>query len=243
MIERFNLAVFVHGKYIYNFCRSWSKAESCLISELKQCHRIGARGVVIHQGKNCGKGKEALTREQAKRKFVDNVTSVAEKFYRLFPDSGVKIILENSARQGTELGYSLDELAEIYQLIPDRLKCRFQFCIDTCHAFVAGEIDFRLPEVVDDWFKRFDRLIGLGKLALIHLNDSKIDWNGRADRHENLFAGYIGESFKESFSVLEGLARRGIPLVTETPTTDRLTELNQLKLLLNVHSPVRSNSD
>lgn len=107
------------------------------------------------------------------------------------PNISNPIYLENSCQQGNEIGYTLEELAEIWHSFDKKYHKRLGFCLDTCHAFVAGMLQFIDEEEVDTWFRRFDMLIGLRNLKVIHFNDSKTPFNGHNDHHHDLLQGYI----------------------------------------------------
>jgi deoxyribonuclease-4 len=216
----------VHGKYLYNFCRppsgiGWQ--HKLLQSELKQAAKIGA-DVIIHQGKNV---KElGQTKDQAHQTFVDNLIVVLNAT----SDLNNHIILENSARQGTECGYTLDDLCDIYQRISDSHRKRISFCIDLCHIFVAGELDVRNVTKVRAWFQRFDKLIGLNKLVCIHFNDSDTEFNGANDNHGSIGRGYIGKQSTLGFEHVCKLAyKHDIPLILETSSEYIQSEIVQLK--------------
>lgn len=221
--------VVVHGKYLYNFCRPFSSTgwqQKLLESEMKQAAKIDA-DVIIHQGNNV---KELnYTQEQAHQAYADNISAVLEL-------PGVKalkncIVLENSARQGTECGYTLDSLIDIYRRIPDRYHPRIKFCIDLCHIFVAGELDVRDGILTQKWFERFDKEIGYSKLACIHFNDSDTDFNGANDNHGSIGRGYIGRKSTKGFEYVCQLSyKHNIPLILETSSEHIQSEIVQLKL-------------
>jgi deoxyribonuclease-4 len=211
-----NLYIVVHGKYIYNFCRKDSQtAIDLLVHELELSNEIGS-DVIIHQGKNVP--DEQLERLEALDNYVKHVSEALERTYEL----SNSILLENSARQGTELGYGLDELKYIYSNFDDNLKSRIGFCLDLCHIFVAGELDLRKESDVEQFFDQFDREIGLDKLKCIHFNDSSIPFNECRDRHGDLAFGYITNPLlggsEKGFQVVAKIARKnGIAIIFETP--------------------------
>jgi apurinic endonuclease APN1 len=220
--QKYGYYVVVHGKYIYNFCRaSWRSWQSeALFKELIIAEKIQA-DVVIHQGKNVTELN--LTDSEALDIFTKEVCLVAERM-RL---SGLKnrILLENSSRQGTELGYSLEHLKTILDNIPDHLRDYFGFCIDTCHIFVAGEENWDHPS---EFFQKFDRLIGLKHLNLVHLNDSAIPFNGRNDHHAGLEKGHISARLREVAKICAALR---IPMILETPSEGLESEIKIIKNL------------
>ena len=226
IIRKCNFYLIVHGKYLYNFCRPGKSIQwqvKLLQSELFEAQKIMA-DVIIHQGKNL---KElGLSKQEAHQNFADNVSTVLKSS----TDTTNLIILENSCRQGTECGYSLDDLFDIYKRLDAQVLKRIGFCIDLCHIFVAGELDVRDVDAVRDWFNRFDRKIGMDKLKVIHFNDSDTDFNGANDNHGSIGTGYIGRvSTKGMEYVTSMCAKNNIPMILETPSANMREEITLLK--------------
>ena len=103
-----------------------------------------------------------------------------------------KIIFENSCQQGTELGYTIEELAEIYHSFQQKHKDRLAFCVDLCHIYVAGVMNVRSVEDIERVMEKFDKLIGLEHLEVIHFNDSQVRFDGHNDCHGDILTGHIG---------------------------------------------------
>lgn len=207
----------LHGKYNYNFCRHDVENQiQVLTKEVELASRMGC-DVVIHQGKNVA--TEKLSRLEAIGNYVRNLTEVLERTYE---QDSVCLLLENSAGQGTELGFTVDELAFIYHQFDDMARQRIGFCLDTCHAFVAGELDARHKDRIDHFLSQFEREIGLEHLKLIHFNDSSVAFGGRRDYHGDLLGGYItnprlGGSQEGMMYLAQVAKERHIPLILETP--------------------------
>ena len=208
--------IIIHGKYLYNFCRTTANQTETLIKELQFASQISDKvDVIIHQGKNL---KElGLTRPEAINVFCKNITNILYQTRTI----NNKIILENSAHQGTEIGYSLDELAEIYNTINSP---RIGICIDLCHVFVSGELDMRDAASIKLFFKRFDKLIGLNNLTVIHYNDSNAKFDSHNDRHGDISTGYIGSiklgGNNDGFAVVAKIAKKyRVPMILETPAS------------------------
>ena len=147
-----------HGAYVYNFCRGQVENQiESLIREIDVATQLKCH-VVIHQGKNVE--DENISRLEAINNYVRNISDVIDATF----NSDSMLLLENSARQGHELGHSVEELSYIYNQFDDHVKERVGFCIDTCHIFVAGELDVRSRDKVIEFIEKFDRLIGLDKL-------------------------------------------------------------------------------
>ena len=125
---------------------------------------------------------------------------------------GVTAVIENTAGQGTNMGYQFEQIAEIIDQVED--KSRVGVCIDTCHTFTSG-YDIRNKEVFDSTFARFDEIIGWKYLKAIHLNDSKKEYGTRVDRHHSVGQGFLGMAM---FEILVNDAHfDGMPIILETP--------------------------
>lgn len=206
----------VHGKYIYNFCRQRCDHQvNQLVSELQLADKLGC-DVIIHQGKNVI--EEKLTRTEAINNYVEHVSRVLDETCEL--SNG--ILLENSAHQGNEIGYCLDELAYIYRQFEDHHKERLGFCLDLCHVFVAGELDVRDGDAVKNYIEEFEAQIGLEKLKCIHFNDSNVVYGGRHDFHGDIGCGYVsnpklGGSIAGFREIAQMAYLKRIPIILETP--------------------------
>jgi deoxyribonuclease IV len=125
---------------------------------------------------------------------------------------GITAVIENTAGQGTNLGYTFEQLKHIIDFVND--KSRVGICIDTCHAYTSG-YDVKTEAGFKETFKKFDEIIGFGYLKGMHLNDSKKDLGSRVDRHENLGTGFLGDStFK---FIMNDNRFDEMPLILETP--------------------------
>lgn len=174
-----------------------------IVNDLEIAHHYGTRYLVVHCGKHVGEGEE-----EGKRLMIDAVNEVLDRF-----DGDTLLCLENTVGAGTELGWRVEELLEIFDGIEAKEKAGF--CFDTCHAFAAGWLDFDNFEAFVDSFTQPDYL---SRLAVIHLNDSKIPFDGRRDRHELLGKGEIGAERLGRFLRLPQIAQ--LPVVIETPVDE-----------------------
>ena len=225
--KRTKFYVVVHGKYLYNFCRprsqaGWSWQYDLLVRELDQASRIGA-DVIIHQGKNV----LGLPHTEALQNFADGVSYVLSQSAH-----SNKLLLENSAHQGTEIGYSLADLIAIWELIPEEYHSRIGFCLDLCHVFVAGELDVRDPEAVQQYLVDFTEIL---PLDLVHFNDSNVKYEAHNDEHAAIGCGYIGNGELNGrlagFQVVAKFCREhDIPMILETPaSTDIQPEIELVR--------------
>jgi deoxyribonuclease-4 len=187
--------------------------------EMERCGLLGISFLVLHPGSHVGAG-ERTGLERVVRA-LDRVTGTGG------PAAGVKILLETTAGQGTNLGNRFEHLAWILERVRD--AGRFGVCFDTCHAFAAG-YDLRDDRTYDETFHGFDRTVGIDRLEAFHLNDSKHPLGSRKDRHEHIGRGEIGVG---TFGRIVNDPRfRGIPMILETPKGPDLAEDRQnLKVL------------
>ena len=210
--------VVAHGSYLLNFAKPlpanhWSIAN--LVDDLNRIHILGGAGVVLHVGKHL-----ELPYEQAEKELAKNIKVVLQKTAAL---KDTKIIIENTAGQGTEMGTTFEALAELYARLGK--PRRIGFCIDTCHTFAAGYDWKKSPEKI---FKEWDTLIGLDKIECIHFNDSMKEVGSRRDRHENLGKGKIGIPTLKKIALFA--AKKNIPMILETPEKT-MTHLDDLTVM------------
>jgi deoxyribonuclease-4 len=224
MREQYGIYIVVHGKYLYNFAHTVVSAKwqrDLLIRELQIADSINA-DVVIHQGKNVNKDPNAL------KNFVDNVTMVIKNTI-----TKNSIILENSAHQGSEMGYTLDELITIYNMFDLDTQKRIGICWDLCHAFVAGQ-DLRKPEIALNHMDKMIRSFGSDTHFLIHFNDSSAIFDAKNDSHAPLCCGFIGDKTKggsvEGFKVISQFClKHNIPIIMETGHGNIKGEIDMIK--------------
>jgi len=202
----------VHTMYLLNLASPrkdlWLKSTDALIEEIRRAGQLGAEVVVTHLGAHVGSGpKKGLERII---RALDSVRA-SGVFGEAEP---MRLLLENTAGSGTTIGRSFQELAAILAGLDD--DERFAVCLDSAHAFAAG-YDLRTEGSVDGTLGAFDEAIGVGRLGLIHLNDSKYACGTHRDRHEHIGFGEIGREG------LGALARRAcamrVPVILETPKT------------------------
>ncbi|HEX4794324.1 MAG TPA: deoxyribonuclease IV, partial [Humisphaera sp.] len=174
-----------HDSYLINLASPDSalreKSIDLFVEELRRCMALGIPYLVTHPGAHVGQGEEAGLRQVAK--------SLDEIHNRLPPD-GVMTCLEITAGQGSSLGYRLEHLASIIEQVksPERLGV----CLDTAHLFAAG-YDFRGRKYTG-FRKSLDSIVGLKRVKVWHLNDSKKELGSRVDRHDHIGRGKIGLS-------------------------------------------------
>jgi deoxyribonuclease-4 len=213
----------VHISYTINCSQNWDFYSWWIkqfIMEIQIANKIGAFAVVVHLGKQL-----KLTKEES----LNNMYSSLLYIHNQTKDTNIKILIETSTGQGSEICYELESLAYFYKKFSEHknisIKNRFGICLDTCHIFAAGN-DIRTIEGVDIFFAKFDKLIGLKHIKLIHLNDSKSVLNSNLDRHANIGKGHIG---KESLIYISKyFISLGVPIILETPTDKHKKEIKML---------------
>src|SRR5699024_7036278 len=137
---------------------------------------VGAKQIVLHPGAHVGAGPD-----KAIKKIIEGLNEVLEK------DENVHIALETMAGKGSEIGRSFDELAKIIDGVTHNDK--LSICLDTCHIHDAG---YDVANYFDGFLDQFDKIIGIDRLKVVHVNDSKNERGAQKDRHENIGFGYIG---------------------------------------------------
>jgi deoxyribonuclease IV len=218
--------VFAHSSYLVNLAAKnptfLQMSIASMIDEIQRADVIGIPFIVMHPGAHMGAGEP-----QGLRQIVRSLNEI----FRATRRSPVRIALETTAGQGTNLGYRFEHLAEILSRTanPNRLA----LCIDTCHLHAAG-YDLRTPRAYRKTMKEFDRIVGSKHVVAFHLNDSKTPLGSRVDRHTHIGKGHIGLSAFRC--VLRDPRWPKLPMVLETPKSDDLQEdvenLRVLKELL-----------
>lgn len=203
----------IHTIYLINLAspdpKNFKLSVQALKDEVRRAGELKIPHVNTHIGAHLGQGVE-----QGLERIVEAIDTVlASPQAQSAPD--VMILLENSAGEGTELGATFAELGTVLKNIKE--KSRVGVCIDTCHAFCAG-YDLTTPQGLEKTLAELDREVGLERVALVHLNDSKFPLGSRRDRHEHIGQGYIGtEGFR---LVVNHPALRDKPFILETPKDD-----------------------
>jgi deoxyribonuclease-4 len=168
---------------------------------MERCMQLGLDRLNFHPGSHL----KQITETQCLARIAESINFALDR------SEGVTAVIENTAGQGTNLGYRFEHLAEIIDQVED--KKRVGVCLDTCHTFTAG-YDLRTEEAYEETFATFDRTVGFRYLRGMHLNDSKPDLGARVDRHESLGKGKLGLTV---FGYLMNDPRfEEIPMVLET---------------------------
>lgn len=184
-------------------------SKKSFLDEMIRCEQLGLKYLNFHPGSHVN----AMSEEECLDLIADNLNLTLEK------TNGVVAVLENTAGQGSNLGYKFEHLARIIDRVED--KSRVGVCIDTCHAYSAG-YDLATEEGYNETWKKFDEIIGKDYLKGIHLNDDKRELGSRIDRHAELGQGTLGEEFFRRF--MNDSRFDNMPIILETPNEEAWPE-------------------
>ncbi|WP_299086451.1 deoxyribonuclease IV [uncultured Campylobacter sp.] len=197
--------VLVHDSYLINLGHpreaEREKSLNAFVDEIRRCEALGLKLLNFHPGSHLN--------EISAQVCLDNIAESLN--FAIANTAGVKLVLENTAGQGSNLGYDFAQLAYVIDKISN--KDRIGVCIDTCHAFAAG-YDLRSPQAYERTMSEFDRAIGYKFLSGMHLNDTKNELGVRKDRHESLGRGFLGLTAFEN--IMNDPNIDEIPLILET---------------------------
>lgn len=213
-----------HDSYLINLGHpedeGLQKSRESFFEEMQRCELLGLDRLNFHPGSHLKK----ISEEESLERIAESINMALER------TQGVTAVLENTAGQGSNLGFKFEHLAYIIDRVKD--KSRVGVCLDTCHSFAAG-YDLRTKEACDATFAEFDRIVGFNYLRGMHLNDAMKPLGSRVDRHAPLGDGEIGwECFKY---IAQDSRFDNIPLVLETPDEARWAEeIAKLKEFANL---------
>ena len=205
VMEQYGLSnIVVHAPYIINIGNTtkpevYELGVNFLQNEIERTQAIGAKDIVLHPGAHVGAGAD-----KGINQIIKGLNEV------LTHDHDVRIALETMAGKGTEIGRSFEELARIIDGVTH--NDRLSICFDTCHTHDAG---YNIKNDFDGVLNEFDKIIGIDRIKVVHVNDSKNEQGAHKDRHENIGFGYIG--FDALNNVVHHEAFKDIPKILETP--------------------------
>jgi len=197
----------VHASYLFNLASAdkelWQKSVNGMVEELTLCEELGIEYYVIHAGKAKGQKTEVA---------IQNILNGLEEIFSQVQLKNTTFLIETLAGQQGEIGKTTEEIKILME--PFENKTNIGVCIDTCHIFAAG---YKINEWEGfvQYKKELEDIIGLDKVKVIHVNDSKTPFNSRKDRHEHICKGYIGCKGFEYFVNDEFFSR--LPFILETP--------------------------
>lgn len=213
--------VMPHDSYLINLGhpekKQLQKSRNAFLDEMQRCEQLGIKLLNFHPGNHLNK----ISVEECLERNAESLNWALDK------TEGVTAVIENTAGQGTSVGYKFEYLSQIIAGVED--KSRIGVCIDTCHAFAAG-YDLSTEDGFKAMCEEFEKRVGFEYLKGIHLNDSQKDLGSRVDRHDNIGEGKIG---LKGFELLMNDERfDNIPMILETPNTERWPE--EIELLYSL---------
>ena len=218
-VESFNFnPVVSHMPYLPNLSSPkkmiYNKSVKSLIAELDRCETLGIQYAVTHLGSHLGKGADIG---------LENLVTAINEALSV-NKSDVILLLENTAGTKNSMGSSFEDIKKILERVEK--KNRAGVCFDTAHAYAAG-YDLRTPHGVNDTITKFDSILGIELLKVVHLNDSQVGLGSGRDRHEHIGMGYIGdEGFR---ALLKHESVRQLPFILETPIDDRRNDVGDIR--------------
>jgi len=223
-IEKFGFSpdfILPHDSYLINLGHpekeGLDKSREAFNDEMQRCELLGLKLLNFHPGSHLNK----IDPENSLLRIAESINIALDK------TEGVTAVIENTAGQGTNLGFEFEQLAFIIENVDD--KSRVGVCFDTCHGFVAG-YDLRTANGFDETFRKFDEIIGLKFLKGMHLNDAKKGLGSKVDRHESIGKGELG--LDPFIRIMNSPLFDNMPLILETPDEEIWAE--EIKLLYSL---------
>jgi deoxyribonuclease-4 len=194
-----------HDSYLINLASPdpvlRARSIESFVAELKRCERLGLTYLVSHPGNYMDNRESGIAR---------NADAIVEALERV-PGRTI-VCMEATAGSGTAIGSTFEELAALISLVPEPLRSRMGVCADTCHLYSAG---YDLVTRYDEVWTRFGDIVGIDRLRVVHLNDSKTPFDSHRDRHELIGEGSLGETpFRR---IMNDVRFAGVPKLIETP--------------------------
>jgi deoxyribonuclease-4 len=225
-------AVIAHSSYLLNLAKPLESVpwmENNILQDFERLAVLGGDGVIVHIGKAL-----ASDRDAAIHTVIENAKRIINATAKLTSASGrpLEYILENTAGQGSEIGYLFEELSLIWKGLRG-FSPRLRVCLDTAHAWGAG-YDLGTKKGALETLRLYDQTVGLETLACFHFNDSKKNRGSRVDRHDNIGSGLIGLAGLTEIAKYAKL--KSIPLILETPEqsgTERLEDIKKVRAMVD----------
>ncbi|MDR1345730.1 MAG: deoxyribonuclease IV [Bacteroidales bacterium] len=195
-----------HDSYLINLGHpepeSLQKSREAFLDEMQRCEQLGLQLLNFHPGSHLNQ----ITLDQCLGTIAETINITLAK------TKGVTAVIENTAGQGSNVGFSFAHIAQIISKVED--KSRIGVCVDTCHTYSAG-YDLKSETGYQKTWAEFDEIIGINYLKSIHLNDTKKEYGSRVDRHESIGKGFLGIDFFKRF--MKDPRFDNIPVIMETP--------------------------
>jgi deoxyribonuclease-4 len=212
--------IFLHLPYLPNIAspksKFYSRSIDSIAMDLERTQQLGAPYLIIHIGHRLESSED------------EAIEAVSQGIHQAFEKvkNSVILLMENTAGQGTEIGYNFEQINKIVERVQENK--RMGVCLDTAHSFEAG-YDLSNKDGIERTLESFDQAIGLKRLHLLHLNDSKTPLGSRKDRHWHIGEGYIGlEGFR--YLINHPLLKH-LPGIMETPRKDTVEDLRNMKVI------------
>lgn len=213
--------VLPHDSYLINLGspdpEGLEKSRKSFFEEMQRCEQLGLKMLNFHPGSHL----KQISLEACLTLIAESINMALDK------TTGVTAVIENTAGQGTNVGFSFQHIAYIIDKVED--KSRVGVCIDTCHTYSAG-YDLKTEEGYKQTWQEFDETIGANYLRAVHLNDTKKEFGSRVDRHDSIGKGLLGMEFFERF--MQDSRFDNMPLILETP--DETLWAEEIKMLLAI---------
>jgi deoxyribonuclease-4 len=212
--------IFLHMPYLPNIAslrsKFYKRSIHSIATDLQRAERLGAHYLILHIGHRM---------ESSEDEALEAVSQGINQAFGKVKNS-IMLLMENTAGQGTEIGFTFDQIKKILEGVDD--PQRMGVCIDTAHTFEAG-YDISNKDGLERTLENFDKVVGLKKLQLLHLNDSKTPLGSRKDRHWHIGQGMIGlEGFR---NLVNHPLLRHLPGIMETPRKDTIEDLKNMEVI------------
>jgi len=218
--------VFLHMPYLSNIAsfksKFYKRSIHSIATDLQRAAQLGAQYLIIHIGHRM---------ESSEDEAIEAVSQGIDQAFQKVKNS-IILLMENTAGQGSEIGYNFEQIKRIIEGVEDNE--RLGVCLDTAHTFEAG-YNLSSKDGLERTLNNFDQTVGLKRLHLLHLNDSKTPLGSRKDRHWHIGEGYIGmEGFR---NLVNHPLLRQLPGIMETPRKDTVEDLKNMEVIRSLVFP------
>lgn len=207
-----------HDSYLINLGQpddvKLEQSRAAFLDEMQRCEQLGLKMLNFHPGSHL----KMISIDECLVRIAESINIALSK------TQGVIAVIENTAGQGSNVGFEFTQIAQIIDKVED--KSRVGVCIDTCHTYSAG-YDLKTDAGYESTWRQFDEIIGLNYLKAIHLNDTKKEFASRVDRHDSIGKGFLGMDF--FIRIMKDARFDHIPFILETP--DESLWADEIKLL------------
>jgi deoxyribonuclease-4 len=241
-MKKYNIKIVFHGLVRLNFCLDPTKERfkwgiNNLIYDMNLASQIGAQGVIIHLGYYKTK-KIDITYNTCIKHFIESIKYVLDNLNDNKNSNNTNkpyIFIETSCNQNNSVGGTLEELSQLYNKIPKKYRNKVKLCVDTAHIFLAG-YDIRIKEELIKYFSKFDKLIGIENLSMVHLNDTLKELGSKINRHAPIGEGYIFKDKQNLINLINILKKYNINMILETDEINYKKEIKTIKNIIDSKS-------